>query len=110
MRKFLFDAAALVALAAAISGIPSSAQAQPYYGGMMGGYGRYGMMGGYGGYDGYAMGPGMMGEYGYGPGMMYGYSPYGGRHHYRRAPHYRGRYLCWHQTGARGGYYGSCSP
>lgn len=103
MRKFLFLAAAAVLGAAAI-GLSSPLQAQPYYGGMMGGYG-----GGYG--PGYGMGYGMMGGYGYGPGMMYGYAPNGGRYYGRRYRTYRGKRLCWHQTGGdrESGYYRACS-
>ncbi len=58
-----------------------------------------------GGYGGYAMGPGMMGEYGYGPGMMHGYGPHGERYYNRHVQPYRGQHLCWHQAG----YYGSCA-
>jgi hypothetical protein len=65
------------------------------------------------------MGPGMMygydGGYGNGPGMMYGYGPNGeryyGRHgNGRRSEAYRGKRLCWHQTGQNqsSGYYGKC--
>jgi hypothetical protein len=106
MRQSLFLAAAFIAMAAAIAAIPSSAQAQPYYGGMMGGYGSYGMMGGYPSDDGHATGPGMMGEYGYDRGMMYGYGP----HRYFNRHGYRGQHLCWHRTGfgPGAGFYGSC--
>jgi hypothetical protein len=46
---------------------------------------------------------------------MYGYGPdgqrYYGRHSYgRRGESYRGKQLCWHQTGSdqSAGYYGKC--
>jgi hypothetical protein len=94
MRKFLKVTAMLAGVLAATAVISTATKAQPYYGGMMGGYGPgygggYGMMGGYG--PGYGMGPGMMGGYGpgygrgymmapgYGPGMMRGYGPGWGR-------------------------------
>lgn len=107
MRKIL-----LFAIAAAMLGISVPSQAQQYYGpGMMGGYGGgYGpgyMMGpGYGG--GHMMGPGYGGGYGHGPGMMYGYGPYG--RPYRGGQAYRGKRLCWHQTGSdrNTGYYAPC--
>jgi len=72
MRKFLLSsAAAFAVLAATVAALPSLTQAQPYYGGMMGGYGGYGMMGP--GYNNGMMGPGynngMMGP-GYNNGMM----------------------------------------
>ena len=62
-RKSLFiGSAVVVALAAGALAYGTSATAQPYGPGMMGGYGP-----GYG----YMHGPGMMGPgYGYGPGMM----------------------------------------
>lgn len=105
MRKIL-----LLAIAAATLGINTPSQAQSYYGpGMMGGYGGgYGpgyMMGpGYGG--GTAMGPGYGG--GYGPSMMYGYGPDG--RSYRGGENYRGKRLCWQQSGADkdSGYYAPC--
>ena len=102
MRKIL-----LLAIAAATLGASIPSQAQPYYGpGMMGpGYGGGYMMGpGYGG--GYMMGPGYGG--GYGPGMMYGYGPSG--RGYRGGQAYRGKRLCWHQTGSDqdSGYYAPC--
>jgi hypothetical protein len=111
MRKFLITTAALAGLIAATAVIGTAARAQPYYGGMMGGYGGgygpgpgygYGMMGGYG------PGYGHMG--GYGPGYMmgpgYGYGPRG----YGYDERYRGRRLCWHETDSdKGtGYYGRC--
>jgi hypothetical protein len=107
MRKYLILAAALAIAAAAAVKVP--AQAQSYYGpGMMGGgYGPgYGMMNGYG--PGTMMGPGYGGGNGYGPGMMYGYGPDG--RGYDRGQAYRGKRLCWHQTGAERnqGYYEAC--
>jgi hypothetical protein len=54
---------------------------------------------------GYMMGPGYGG--GYGPGMMYGYGPNG--RSYRGGDAYRGKRLCWHQTGSGNtGYYEPC--
>jgi hypothetical protein len=109
MRKILICGVSSAMIAAVIATVPSLSQAQPYYGGgMMGGYGGYGMMGG-----GYGYGPGMMNGYGgdgYGPGMMYGYGPNGERYYSRGGQHYRGKQLCWHQTGAdqNSGYYGAC--
>ena len=101
MRKYLIPAALALGLAAMSA--PSHAQMMGGYGG---GYGMGpGMMYGYGG--GYGGGPSMMYGYGggYGPGMMYGYGP-----GYRGGQTYRGKRLCWHQTGQdqNTGYYGSC--
>lgn len=101
MRKMLFPA-----IAAAMLGTALPAQAQYYGPGMMGGYGGGYMMGpGYGG--GYMMGPGY-GGYGpgYGPGMMYGYGPNGRA--YGGGQAYRGKRLCWHDTGNNTGYYEPC--
>jgi hypothetical protein len=53
---------------------------------------------GYGG--GYMMGPG------YGPGMMYGYGADG--RPYSNGQVYRGKQLCWHETGNNTGYYKAC--
>jgi hypothetical protein len=82
MRRFLIASAALAGVLAAIAFAGTAVKAQPYYGGMMGGYGPGTMMGpGYGGgYGPGMMGPGMMGGYGggygMGPGMMGpGYGP-----------------------------------
>jgi hypothetical protein len=112
MRKHFYLAAA-IALGVSLAAISVPSQAQ-----MMGGYGGYGMMGGYGGNgggygSGYMMGPGYGGNYG--PGMMYGYGPdgqryYGGHSNSRRGEAYRGKRLCWHQTGSdqSTGYYGKC--
>jgi hypothetical protein len=109
MRKFL-EATALLAGVLALSAIiGTAAKAQPYYGGMMGGYG-YG--------QGYGMGPGMMGGYGPGYGRMGGYGPgymmgpgYGyGSGGYGNNETYRGKRLCWHPTDSDGdeGYYAPC--
>jgi hypothetical protein len=111
MRKYLVLAAA-AAVCLGIAAVNAPSQAQPYYGpGMMGGYGGgygpgYGMMGGYG--HGYMMGPGYGQGDGYGPGMMYGYGQDG--RSYRGGQAYRGKRLCWHQTGAdrNTGYYEPC--
>lgn len=93
MRRYLIAAAALAIAVVAVN-IP--AQAQPYYGpGMMGGYG---------------MSPSMMYGDGYGPGMRYYYERDGQRYHGYSGDAYRGKRLCWHQTGPDRdqGYYGSC--
>jgi hypothetical protein len=95
MRRYLIAAAAL---AIAVVAVNVPAQAQPYYGpGMMGGYG---------------MSPSMMYGYGdgYGPGMRYYYERDGQRYHGHSGDAYRGKRLCWHQTGPDRdqGYYGSC--
>lgn len=97
------------AIALGLAGVTVSAHAQ-----MMGGYrGNYGMMGGYG--DGYyGHGPGMMYGYGsghgIGQGMMYGYGPDGERYYGHSGHRYRGKQLCWHQTGSDqdAGYYSKC--
>ena len=88
MRTRFFGKSAALLVTAAVIGFGSSAMAQGYGPGMMGGYGPGygmgpGMMGGYG--PSYGMGPGMMGGYGpgygmgpgggYGRGMMGGYGP-----------------------------------
>ena len=84
MRTRFFGKSAALLVTAAVIGFGSSAMAQGYGPGMMGGYGPGygygpGMMQGYGYGGGY--GPGMMGGYGpgmmggYGPGMMGGYGP-----------------------------------
>lgn len=104
MRKFLVVTAALAGLVAVSAVIGTAAKAQPYYGGMMGGYG-YG--------PGYGMGPGMMGGYGPGYGRMGGYGPgYMASPGYGRGygDRYRGKRLCWHPTDADGdrGYYAPC--
>ena len=94
MRKFLKVTGMLAGLLAATAIISTAAKAQPYYGGMMGGYGGgYGRMGGYG--PGYMMGPG-----------YYGY----GRRGYGDNERYRGKRLCWHATDSDGdeGYYAPC--
>jgi hypothetical protein len=107
MRKILLLAmAAAIGAAALVMNATAQAQMMGSYGG---GYGPgYGMMGGYGGGygPGYMMGPGYGGGYGYGPGMMYGYGP-NGRSYQGEA--YRGKRLCWHQTGSdNSGYYEPC--
>lgn len=107
MRKFLMVTAAVAGVIAATAVIGTAAQAQPYYGGMMGGYG-YG--------PGYGMGPGMMGGYGPGYGHTGGYGPgymgpgYGYGRGYGNRDRYRGKRLCWHPTDSDGdeGYYAPC--
>lgn len=98
MRKI-----SLFAIAAAILGTAVPAEAQYYGHGMMDGYGGGYMMGP--GYRGHMMGPGY-GGYGHGPGMMYGYGPDGRAYGGREA--YRGKRLCWHETGSNTGYYEPC--
>jgi hypothetical protein len=87
MRKYLvLAAAAAVCLGIAAVNAPLQARYGP----------GYGMMGGYGQGD------------GYGPGMMYGYGQDG--RSYRSGQAYRGKRLCWRQTGAdrNTGYYEPC--
>jgi hypothetical protein len=108
MRKILLLAmAAAIGAAALVMNATAQAQMMGSYGG---GYGPgYGMMGGYGGGygPGYMMGPGYGGGYGYGPGMMYGYGPNG--RSYQGDQTYRGKRLCWHQSGPNNtGYYEPC--
>ncbi len=106
MRKFLVATAAFAGVIAATAVVGTTAKAQPYDGGMMGGYGHG---------PGYGMGPGMMGGYGPGYGHMGGYGPgymmapgYGRGYGYRER--YRGKRLCWHPTDSDGdeGYYAPC--
>ena len=108
MRRFLVTTAVFAGVIAATLAIGSAVRAQPYYGGMMGGYGYgpgYGMGPGYGHMGGYGPGYGHMG--GYGPGYMAG--PGYGRG-YGNNERYRGRRLCWHPTDSDGdeGYYAPC--
>jgi hypothetical protein len=109
MRKSLLIVMAMAGIGGAVV-IESTAQAQPYGRGMMGGYGGYGygMMGGYG--PGYMMGPG------YGPGYMMGPGydrgdGYGSQEDgYQRGSRYRGQRLCWQESDSTpgGGYYVRC--
>ena len=107
MRKFLTISAMLAGAIAVTAFIGAAAKAQPYYGGMMGGYG-----------DGYGPGYGMMGGYGPGYGHMGGYGPgymmgpgYGYGRGYRYGDQYRGKRLCWHAADSDGdaGYYAPCA-
>jgi len=107
MRKFLKVTAMLAGVLAATAVISTATKAQPYYGGMMGGYGP-GYGGGYGMMGGYGPGYGHMG--GYGPGYMMGPSYGGGRGGYREGETYRGKRLCWRPADSDGdeGYYAPC--
>ena len=107
MRRFLITSAALAGVLAAIAFAGTAVNAQPYYGGMMGGYGLgYGMMGGYG--PGY--GPGYGHRDGYGPGTMMGPGYGDGHRAYGRGPGYRGQRMCWNETDSdkSTGYYAPC--
>lgn len=100
MRKFLVTTAAFAGIVAATAVIGTAAKAQPYHGGMMGGYGP-----GYGHMDGYGPGYGHRG--GYGSGHMMG-PGYGYGRGYGYGERYRGKRLCWRESEGGRGYYAPC--